>query len=90
MTEARQVTVRGRVQGVGFRAWTRDAAAGLDVSGWVMNRPDGTVEAHLEGSRQMLERMIARLHEGPPGARVEDVAVREVAARGLGPMEIRR
>ena len=65
--------VRGRVQGVYFRWWTRRRAADLGLWGTVQNRPDGTVEAHAAGEPEALEAFAAELEIGPPSARVEGV-----------------
>ena len=65
--------VSGRVQGVFFRDETRRRARSLGVSGWVANRPDGTVEAVFEGPREAVESMVRWCGRGPSGARVEDV-----------------
>lgn len=73
-SEAR-VVVSGRVQGVWFRASTREVAEGLGVRGFVRNLPDRRVEAVLQGSRPAVERAIAFMREGPPGAVVTEVAV---------------
>ncbi|ACL56880.1 acylphosphatase [Methylobacterium nodulans] len=70
-----KVVISGRVQGVGFRAWTRGEAARRGLSGHVRNRPDGTVEALLAGPSDAVEQMIAALRGGPVGARVTAVAV---------------
>ncbi len=72
--EAR-VVVSGRVQGVWFRASTRDVAAGFGVCGFVRNLPDHRVEAVLQGRRAAVEKTIAFMREGPPGAEVVDVSV---------------
>ena len=72
---ARLVRVTGRVQGVFFRAWTRDQAERLDVHGWVRNCPDGSVEAHLEGEEGSVDQLIQFLRQGPSGAHVEDVEI---------------
>jgi acylphosphatase len=72
--EAR-VVVSGRVQGVYFRASTRDVAARHGVRGFVRNLPDGRVEAVLQGERGAVETVIAFMREGPPGALVEEAAV---------------
>ncbi len=74
MSEAR-VVVSGQVQGVWFRASTRDVAAGLGVRGFVRNLNDRRVEAVLQGSRAAVEKAIAFMREGPPGAQVTDVSV---------------
>lgn len=75
------VLVRGRVQGVGFRWFVREAARGLGLAGWVRNRPDGTVEVSAEGSDVMLARLRAELKSGPPGADVHSVDDLEVDDR---------
>ena len=65
--------VRGRVQGVYFRWWTRRRASNLGLRGTVQNRPDGTVEVHAAGEIERLEAFAAELEVGPPSARVEGV-----------------
>jgi acylphosphatase len=65
--------IHGRVQGVGFRWWTRQQAGRLGVSGTVRNCRDGTVEAVLVGPEEAVRRMDGLLRDGPPGARVERV-----------------
>ena len=67
----------GRVQGVGFRWFTSDAAAREGVDGWVKNLPDGRVEAEIEGEIDAVDRVEAALRRGPAAARVEDVDVEE-------------
>jgi acylphosphatase len=73
----RSVRVSGRVQGVWFRAWTREQAAELGVTGWVRNAPDGSVEGHLAGEEAAVATLIERLHDGPPSAVVSQVMVEE-------------
>ena len=73
-SEAR-VVVSGRVQGVWYRASTRDVAVGFGVRGFVRNLPDSRVEAVLQGERAAVEKTIAFMREGPPGAQVTDVSV---------------
>jgi acylphosphatase len=75
----RRVVVWGHVQGVFFRETTRRRAQAAGVSGWVRNRPDGAVEAVLEGDEEAVERLVAFCREGPRGARVDrvDVAAEE-------------
>jgi acylphosphatase len=89
MTIARHVTVTGRVQGVFFRAWTREQADALGVAGWVRNTPDGHVEAHVEGDDAAVEQMIERLRGGPPSARVEDVRTWDVEPCDFEGFEVR-
>ena len=81
-TARRRVVVRGRVQGVWFRESARRRAEELGVSGWVRNRPDGAVEAELEGEAEMVEILVAWFGHGPPGAHVEGVEVEELAPTG--------
>lgn len=69
------VIVRGVVQGVYFRASTAKMARGLEVSGWVRNLPDGSVEAVLEGDAPRVAEAIEWLREGPPRAIVDSVTV---------------
>jgi len=75
---ARHVRVTGQVQGVFFRAWTREQADRLDVRGWVRNSADGSVEAHIEGTEESVAQLIQLLQRGPPGARVDDLQVIDV------------
>jgi len=75
----RHLAIRGRVQGVWYRNWAIETATSLGLTGWVRNRPDGSVEALARGETQAVEAFIARCHEGPPSARVDGVDVREAA-----------
>ena len=70
------LVVRGRVQGVFFRASTQREAKRLGLAGWVRNRPDGTVELLAEGEEETLKELVAWSHHGPTSARVEHVDVR--------------
>lgn len=70
------VLIKGRVQGVFFRAEIRSQAYGLGLTGWVRNRWDGNVEAFFEGEDQKVRKMITWCHKGPPAAVVEDVEVK--------------
>ncbi|XXX75680.1 acylphosphatase [Sorangium sp. So ce134] len=71
-----QLFVRGRVQGVFFRASTQREAKRLGLTGWVKNRSDGTVEVLAEGEEDELKELIAWANRGPSAARVERVDVR--------------
>ncbi|MDZ7702702.1 MAG: acylphosphatase [Halobacteriales archaeon] len=84
------VYVSGRVQGVFFRATTREAAAEHGVDGWVRNLDDGRVEAVFEGPREAVEAMVEFCHEGSPAAEVRDVEVGYGAPEGHDGFEIRR
>lgn len=64
------LNINGLVQGVCFRAATKDTADRLGIKGWVRNLPDGSVEALFEGSHDDLEKAVKWCHSGPPGARV--------------------
>lgn len=72
--------VSGRVQGVSYRASTADTARRLGVVGWVKNRFDGTVELEAEGPDDQVAALLAWCESGPPAARVDHVAVEELAA----------
>ena len=85
----RRVTVSGHVQGVFFRDTVRNAAEREHLAGWVRNRPDGTVEAAFEGAPDAVERLIDLCRQGPPGAQVEKVDVREEPDEGAGEFLIR-
>jgi acylphosphatase len=79
----RIVVIRGRVQGVGYRAWIEVAAVECGIQGWVRNRRDGSVEALFVGAEEVVAAMIAQCRSGPPGARVDLIDQREA-----GPVEI--
>jgi acylphosphatase len=84
------VHVSGTVQGVYFRATTRDTAREHGVDGWVKNRPDGRVEAVFEGPREDVEAMVAFCHDGSPAASVENVEVEYTDPEGHEGFEVRR
>jgi acylphosphatase len=86
---ARHVSVTGRVQGVFFRAWMRDQASELGVTGWVRNCPDGRVDAHIEGEDAAVHQLIERLRRGPPAARVENVRLWDVELFDFEDFEVR-
>ncbi len=78
----KRVFISGRVQGVYFRVFTRDAAAGFGLKGWVRNLPDGRVEAVFEGDEQSVERMLKWCWEGSPSSRVDKVEIIDEHYRG--------
>ena len=83
MDKARvHLRIEGIVQGVFFRAFTREVAAGLGLTGWVRNTPDGRVEAVFEGEKPLIEKAIAECRKGPPAARVTDIDVEWEPYRG--------
>ncbi len=77
MTQLRRVRLEiyGRVQGVFYRASTRDKSRQLRLSGWVKNRSDGSVEAVVEGANDAVDELIQWAHEGPSNARVDRVEI---------------
>jgi acylphosphatase len=87
---ARRVVVHGRVQGVGFRRAAEREALRLGVVGWVANRADGAVEAHLEGAAPAVAAAEAWFARGPLGARVDLVEASSVAPVGARAFEVRR
>jgi DNA ligase D-like protein (predicted 3'-phosphoesterase) len=88
-TAAIRAAVRGEVQGVGFRDATVRRAHELGALGWVRNGQDGKVEVHAEGPASAVEGLLAFLREGPPAARVLEVAVEKVAVEGHEQFAIR-
>ena len=76
-TKRVHVIVAGRVQGVFFRAFTRDEALRLGLCGWVRNRPDGSVEAIVEGETSCVEKMVHWFHQGSPNSIVDTVHLTE-------------
>lgn len=85
----RRVVVHGRVQGVWFRESTRVAADRQRVAGWVRNRPDGTVEAVLEGDEEAVARVVDGCRLGPPGSRVDRIDVVPEEPQGLVGFRVR-
>jgi acylphosphatase len=79
----RHVVVRGRVQGVGYRAFVEDEAMQHRLRGWVRNRRDGSVEAVFVGPRLVVEAMIEACRRGPMSARVDALDQREGTAADL-------
>jgi len=82
MIIARRCTIRGRVQGVGFRYFVAAEAAGFKVGGYVRNLMDGGVEALLEGDEGQVLALIDRIRQGPRWSRVEEVQVEVLAPSG--------
>lgn len=90
MKKCFQVSVYGRVQGVWFRASTKEKAEALGISGFVRNQADGSVYAELEGSTETLELMLAWLRRGPPLAQVDRIEVDKQEANNYSGFDIRR
>ncbi|MBC8504957.1 MAG: acylphosphatase [Anaerolineales bacterium] len=74
--------VEGRVQGVGFRYFVLDNAQPLDITGWVRNRWDGTVEVLAEGTKDSLETLLAAIQRGPRRHTTTEVRYDWLAATG--------
>lgn len=83
------VMIAGTVQGVGYRAWFASQARQLGLTGWVRNRRDLRVEALVAGPADAVASLVARAHDGPPGARVTDVVVAAGPGAAFDTFEIR-
>jgi acylphosphatase len=79
---ARHLVIHGHVQGVFYRESMRREAERLGLSGWVRNRSDGTVEAHVEGTPEAVEAIFAWAGRGPVDARVTRVECKDAVADG--------
>ncbi len=89
MMKAIEVTVSGRVQAVGFRAFTRRNAVMLGVRGYVENLEDGRVHAVFEGEDHQVEKLLEMVRLGPRMSRVSDVRVNTVEEAGYGGFDVR-
>lgn len=78
-----RLTIRGRVQGVGFRYFVEDEARAKKLQGWVQNRRDGAVEAVFAGPQETVQAMIETCRRGPPSARVDAIDVQETDGSAL-------
>jgi acylphosphatase len=79
----RHVTIRGRVQGVGYRYWFEQQARARGLEGWVRNRRDGSVEAVLAGPAEAVAELIAQCRRGPSAARVDAVQDEDASSDAL-------
>ena len=82
MRVARRYVITGRVQGVGFRWFTHDAAGPEGIHGWVRNLADGSVEVMAEGEAESMDRFERAIRRGPGGARIADVQTEDHAPSG--------
>src|SRR3954469_23448446 len=82
---ARRLRITGRVQGVGYRDWCLRTARAADLTGWVRNRTDGSVEAVVQGAPVQIEPFVAACHAGPPLARVKAVDAMSEEGADLAP-----
>jgi acylphosphatase len=80
VTVHRHVVIRGRVQGIGYRAWTEVTALEHGLEGWVRNCRDGSVEAVFGGAEDDVAAMIAQCRRGPPGARIDAIDQSEASS----------
>ena len=83
-----RVQISGTVQGVGFRYMTKQAADRIGARGYVRNLPDTRVEAVFEGRRDVVERALEFVREGPPGSLVTSVALEDLPHQGHESFEI--
>ncbi|HCM77191.1 MAG TPA: acylphosphatase [Cytophagales bacterium] len=90
MKKAYQLNIKGRVQGVFYRASMRNMASELGIMGYVCNQMDGSVYAEIEGSEDKLNQLIAWCKVGPSGAKVEEVNILPQSEKGYKSFEIRR
>ena len=88
-TVARHVVVSGRVQGIGYRDSCRHQAQQHGVTGWVRNRADGTVEAHLEGPLDAVDAVLRWCRQGPRWAEVTDCVANDTGVEGSTHFEVR-
>lgn len=87
-TKTIRAVIRGRVQGVSYRAWTKKRADRHGVTGWIRNRPDRTVEALFSGPAEAVDALLAECRRGPFAARVDGIDVTMAEPEGTG-FEIR-
>ncbi|MDD5171729.1 MAG: acylphosphatase [Candidatus ainarchaeum sp.] len=89
MDSAIHIVISGGVQGVFFRAGAQDQARKLNLSGWVRNTPDGSVEVLAEGGRNSLEQLLDWCYHGPAGASVSAIEYGWVEPKGIKEFTIR-
>jgi acylphosphatase len=89
MMSAVDVVVSGRVQMVGFRAFTRRNAIMLGVKGYVENMEDGKVHAVIEGEGHQVEKLLEMVRQGPRSSEVRDVQVKDIDSHGYSGFEVR-
>jgi acylphosphatase len=82
-----RIVIRGRVQGVGFRAWVHHQAELHGLAGWVRNRDDGTVEAVFAGPADLVDVMLKACGQGPRGAQVEAAEVETAGSADMARVE---
>ena len=85
----KHIFVSGRVQGVGFRAFLRRQAAGLNIKGWAKNLRDQRVEIVIQGKKEKIKQMISLIKEGPSFANVNDIEIQDEVLSEFEQFEIR-
>jgi acylphosphatase len=85
----RRLLIKGKVQGVFYRAWTEQNARALGLSGWVRNLRSGDVEVVVTGPDELIDDLIRRCWHGPPAAKVSDIQVEPVEAEPLSGFFVR-
>ena len=89
MTRTVHLRIEGRVQNVSFRDWMEREARSLGLTGWVRNRRDNSVEAVVSGDPASIDDMLARCRQGPPAARVTNLAILSETDECFADFEIR-
>jgi len=85
----KRITVKGKVQGVFYRASTKEKAESLNLTGWVKNDNNGDVSILAEGNEVNIQSLIKWCQQGPPLSRVDNVVVKEVQDLGYSKFEVR-
>ena len=85
-----RLTIKGKVQGVFYRATAKDIADALGIKGWVRNLPDNNVEIRATASEEILQKFIDLCKQGPPKARVDEVIVEELELQAFNDFRINR
>jgi acylphosphatase len=86
---SKRIRITGRVQGVGYRAWTMSQASQYNIAGWVRNRSDGSVEAQLQGSEELIKAMIKDCYDGPLMAHVSNIEISDSSPESLSGFDYR-
>ena len=85
-----RLTIKGKVQGVFYRATAKDVADQLGIKGWIKNLPDNNVEIRATSTEELLQKFIAWCKQGPPRARVEEVIVEDLVLQEFNDFRINR
>ena len=85
-----RLIIKGKVQGVFYRATAKDVAEQLGIKGWVKNLPDNNVEIRATASEELLQRFIDWCKQGPPKAKVDEVIVEDLSPEEFNAFKIIR